>query len=148
MAGSDVVVVGGGAAGCVVAARLAEVDSRSVLLLEAGPDRRGDLPAALRDGWTIVRELFDWGYLSTADPPKPVRRKRLLGGTSWLTRFTPRGVRTDYDGWAAHGLPSWGWEDVLPYFVKLECDGDFGDRSWHGESGPIPSARQLDLRAR
>ena len=143
--GTDVVVVGGGAAGCVVSARLAEADSRSVLLLEAGPDRRGDMPFALRDGWTIEREMFDWGYVSAADPPKPVRRKRVLGGTSWLTRFTPRGAPADYDGWAARGLPSWGWEDVLPYFVKLEADVDFGDRPWHGDSGPIPSTRHLDL---
>ena len=138
-------MVGGGAAGCVVSARLAEGDSRSVLLLEAGPDRRGDMPSALRDGWTLEREMFDWGYLSTADPPKPVRRKRVLGGTSWLTRFTPRGVPADYDGWAARGLPSWGWEDVLPYFVKLESDVDFGDRPWHGDRGPITSTRHLDL---
>jgi mannose-6-phosphate isomerase-like protein (cupin superfamily) len=56
----DVVVVGGGAAGCVVAARLAEHRSRSILLLEAGPDRRTDVPPELQDGWTIDRELFDY----------------------------------------------------------------------------------------
>jgi len=97
----DVVVVGGGAAGCVVAARLAESSSRSVLLLEAGPDRRADLPSELRNGWTIEREPFDWGYVSEplAGRPRPVRRKKLLGGTSWLTRFTPRGSPADYDGW-------------------------------------------------
>jgi choline dehydrogenase len=138
----DVVVIGGGAAGCVAAARLAEHGSRSVLLLEAGPDRRADMPAELRDGWTIDREQFDWGYESA--PHQPVRRKRLLGGTSWLTRFTPRGSPADYDGWAGLGLTGWRWEDVLPYFVKLENDVDFGDRPWHGDQGPIPSSRQLD----
>ena len=135
MEGVNVVVVGGGAAGCVVAARLAESESRSVLLLEAGPDRRGGMPAVLHEGWTIEREMFDWGYVSAAEPPQPVRRKRVVGGTSWLTRFTPRGAPADYDGWAAHGVPGWGWENVLPYFVKLECDVEFGDRPWHGRTG-------------
>ena len=143
----DVAVVGGGAAGCVVAARLAEQGSRSVLLLEAGPDRRADLPRRLLDGWTIERELFDWGYGSESHAGgevKPVRRKRLLGGTSWLTRFTPRGSPADYNGWGGLGLAGWGWEEVLPYFVRLETDIDFGDRPWHGNKGPIPSSRQLD----
>lgn len=143
----DVAVVGGGSSGCVVAARLAEQDSRSVLLLEAGPDRRADLPQELRNGWTIERELFDWGYESethTGGQVKPVRRKRLLGGTSWLTRFTPRGSPADYDGWGRLGLAGWSWEEVLPYFVRLETDSDFGDRPWHGDKGPIPSSRMLD----
>jgi choline dehydrogenase len=113
----------------------------------AGPDRRADVPPELRDGWTIDREQFDWGYESephAGEEVKPVRRKRLLGGTSWLTRFTPRGAPADYNGWVDLGLTGWGWEDVLPYFVKLENDVDFGDRPWHGDQGLIPSSRQLD----
>jgi choline dehydrogenase len=62
----DVVIVGGGAAGCVVAARLAESPSRSVLLVEAGPDLRADLPAGFSDGWRLPRG-FDWGYASEPD---------------------------------------------------------------------------------
>jgi choline dehydrogenase-like flavoprotein len=62
-----------------------------------------------------------------------------------LTRFTPRGSPADYDGWRALGATGWGWEDVLPYFLKLESDVDFGDRPWHGDRGPMPSTRHLDL---
>jgi choline dehydrogenase len=143
----DVVVVGGGAAGCVVAARLAESRSRSVLLLEAGPDRRSDIPPELRNGWSIEREPFDWGYQSEphAGRPRPLRRKKVLGGTSWLTRFTPRGSPADYDGWQVPGNPRWRFDDVLPYFIRLETDVDFGNDPWHGDHGPMPSARYLDL---
>src|SRR5579872_4686988 len=62
----EVVVVGGGAAGCVVASRLSESGARSVLLLEAGPDLRADTPDEIRDGWRITR-AFDWGYTSEPD---------------------------------------------------------------------------------
>lgn len=143
----DVVVIGGGAAGCVVAARLAESGSRSVLLLEAGPDHRADLPPELRNGWTIEREPFDWGCESEPHlgSPRPVRRKRLLGGTSWLTRFTPRGSPADYEGWEALGNPGWGFEEVLPFFIRLEADLDFGHQPWHGDEGLIPSARYPEL---
>src|SRR5262245_23735517 len=144
----DVVVVGGGSAGCVVARRLAEREL-SVLLLEAGPDVRYVADEhRLRDGWTIEREPFDWGYRSTANgdsEDQPVRRKRALGGTSWLTRFTPRGAPADFDGWAACGNPGWAWSDVLDYFVRLEIDVDFGHEPWHGHSGPIPSNRYLGV---
>ena len=138
----DVVVVGGGAAGCVVAARVAS-SSRSVLLLEAGPDLRTKVPEPMRDGWTITRE-FDWGYRSepgTNGEPENLRRGRLLGGTSWVTRFTPRGSPADYDDWAARGNPGWGFDEVLPYFRRLETDQEFGDRPWHGSDGPMPSTR-------
>jgi choline dehydrogenase len=116
-------------------------------LLEAGPDRRADLPETLRNGWTIEREPFDWGYESEPDAahqPRPVRRKRLLGGTSWLTRFTPRGSPADYDGWAAFGVEGWAFDDVLPYFIRLENDLDYGHEAWHGDRGPLPSVRYLD----
>ncbi|MDQ2942738.1 MAG: GMC family oxidoreductase N-terminal domain-containing protein [Candidatus Dormibacteraeota bacterium] len=143
----DVVVVGGGAAGCVVAARLSESASRSVLLLEAGPDLRANPPDEIRDGWQITRQ-FDWGYKSEPDSRGAVRnvwRNKLLGGTSWVTRFTPRGSPADFDEWAALGNEGWGFEEVLPYFKRLETDVDFGDKPWHGNSGPMPSNRYLNV---
>ena len=73
-----------------------------------------------------------------------MRRAKLLGGTSWLTRFTPRGSPADYDDWAARGNPGWGFDQVLPYFIRMESDTDFGDQPWHGDGGPIPSTRYLD----
>jgi choline dehydrogenase len=145
--GFDVVIVGGGAAGCVVAARLAASPARSVLLLEAGPDLRANLPAEFRDGWRLTREC-DWGY--SAEPgaggvANDLRRGKLLGGTSWVTRFAVRGHPADYNGWSALGNPGWGFEEVLPYFRRVEADADFGDRPWHGDGGPIPITRYLDL---
>src|SRR6266853_4685483 len=101
----DVAVVGGGAAGCVVAGRLAETGSRSVVLLEAGPDRREDPPVDVRDGWSMTSE-FDWGYVSEPDMlgvVRKVRRVKLLGGTSSITRFALRGSPADYDEWVALG---------------------------------------------
>jgi choline dehydrogenase len=142
----DVVVVGGGAAGCVVAARLSETRERSVLLLEAGPDIRASPPDALRDGWRIPREP-DWGYAAQPDARGVVEdltRGKLVGGTSWMTRFALRGATADYDEWAALGNAGGAFENVLPYFTRLESDADFGDRPWHGDRGPLPVTRYLD----
>lgn len=138
----DVVVVGGGAAGCVVAARCADRGA-SVVLLEAGPDLRPDVPATRRDGWRLDRE-YDWGYKSEPNPrgnTQNVWRTKLLGGTSWLTRFAPRGAPSDYDAWPE----GWHWDDVLPYFVRLESDIEFGADPWHGTSGPMPVTRYPEL---
>jgi choline dehydrogenase len=143
----EVVVVGGGAAGCVVAARVAETGSGAVLLLEAGPDLRAETPAALRDGWRLYRD-YDWGYQSEPNSrgkTETVTRRKLLGGTSWLTRFALRGAPGDYDAWAAAGNSGWGFDDVLPYFTRLEADREFGHESWHGDDGPIPVTRYPDL---
>jgi choline dehydrogenase len=144
--GFDVVVVGGGAAGCVVAARLASA-SHSVALLEAGPDLRANLPEEFRNGWRLSQEA-DWGYTSDPDARgriENLRRGKLLGGTSWLTRFAVRGSPADYDEWEALGNPGWGFDDVLPYFRRLEADADFGDQLWHGNAGRLPVTRYPDL---
>ena len=143
----DVVVVGSGSAGCVVAARLAEGGSRFVALLEAGPDLRADPPAAMHDGWMAYRD-HGWGYASEAvggRDPEPLHRGRLLGGTSWVTRFAMRGAAADFDHWCRSGSAGWAFDDVLPYFRRVECDLDFGGEPWHGDAGPIPITRYPEI---
>src|ERR1700745_1434909 len=113
----DVVLIGAGAAGCVVATRLAERGA-SVALLEAGPDLRNNTPAALRDGWTISTREFNWGYESVPDArgnTQGVTRTKALGGTSWMTRFALRGHPRDYDAWG-HG---WTFGALLPYLQRV-----------------------------
>jgi choline dehydrogenase len=139
----DVAVVGGGAAGCVVASRIAELIDGSVVLLEAGPDVRLRTPADWRDGWRLPT-VPDWEYESEPDDAgatNKLRRGRLLGGTSWLTRFAVRGAAADFDAWAARGNPGWSFADVLPMFRRLETDAEFGGDPWHGDHGPIPVTR-------
>ena len=143
----DVVVVGGGAAGCVVAGRLSESAAGSVLLLEAGPDLTTELPEELRDGWHITRK-FDWGYTSEHEElgaVQKLRRGKTLGGTAWYTRYALRGSVAGYDEWERLGNPGWSFGDMLPFLKRIENDLDFGDRPWHGDSGPIPITRYPDL---
>jgi choline dehydrogenase len=135
----DVVVVGAGAAGCAVAARLSEDERRRVLLLEAGPDY-DELPPDVRSSWVPTR-AHDWGFVAEPDALGrriTLPRGKLVGGCSATNAcIALRGSPADYDGW---GIDGWRFIDVLPFFRQLETDADFDDE-WHGREGPLPVGR-------
>ena len=144
--GHDVAIVGGGSAGCVLAERLSEDPSCRVVLLEAGPDYVGArLPADLADGiHGTSTATHDWGLRGTGvagAEPLSLPRGRVTGGSSAVNAtFALRGHPADYDGW---GIPGWSFDDVLPAFVRLERDLDFGAADHHGSTGPVPIRRYL-----
>jgi choline dehydrogenase len=146
----DVVVVGGGAAGCVLAARLSEERNCQVLLLEAGrttglePDAR--MPGATMKLWTGPTS---WGDSCVAQPSLRGRRvalpqgRGLGGGSSMNGMVWFHGDPADYDRWHADGATGWAWKDVQPVFRAIE-DSDFGDSRWHGSGGPMRVSRVRD----
>lgn len=144
---ADYLIVGGGSAGCVLAARLSESRDCTVTLIEAGGAGR-DLSVRVPVGAiaTVPRRLNNWAFETEAQAGLDGRRGyqprgRALGGSSAINAMVYlRGHPSDYDAWAAAGNAGWSWVDVLPYFVRAEGNEQFGP-PWHGQAGPLKVSR-------
>ncbi len=146
----DIIVVGAGSAGAVIAARASEDPRNRVLLLDAGPDYAdtGATPYDLVNSHNNSYTAHDWGFsyqATAAGRGQAFPRGKVTGGSSAVnTTIALRGMPEDYDGWAEQGNPEWTWEKVLPAFRRLERDLDYGDAPFHGDAGPISIRRYQD----
>ena len=139
----DYVVVGAGSAGCVLANRLSADPDVSVCLLEAGDEDRSfwiHLPIGY--GKTMWDPAVNWKFQTDPDPHMNGRqvywpRGKTLGGSSSINGLIYiRGQREDYDQWASLGNTGWSYDEVLPYFIRSECNQRGAD-AFHGDSGPL-----------
>jgi choline dehydrogenase-like flavoprotein len=139
----DYIIVGAGSAGCVLAARLTENPSVNVLLLEAGPPDTADeihIPAAVN---LLFQSEYDWGFRTLPQDRAAGQsvywpRGRVIGGSSSINAMIYiRGNKYDYNTWRdEHGCDGWGYNDILPYFIRAERNSR-GASSYHGGSGPL-----------
>src|SRR6202042_2679102 len=145
----DVIVVGAGSAGCALTRRLVDAGVNVLLLEAGGPDDNPAIhePARFHELWLAPE---DWAYYTTPQPQAADRslhwpRGRVLGGSSCLNGLIHvRGARSDYEAWVALGAEGWGWDDVLPVFVRME-DFDGGASALHGTGGPLRIMSRYDL---
>jgi choline dehydrogenase len=138
----DYIIVGGGAAGSVMAARLSEHPDINVLLIEAGSaDYAPEINIPLA-AMQLFKTKFDWDYCSEPEPALGGRtiyvpRGKTLGGSTSINAMVyQRGNLADYDEWARAGASGWSYNDLLPYFLKSE-ENERGDTRWHGRQGPL-----------
>ena len=147
----DVVIIGAGSAGCVLATRLTDDPNRSVLLLESGPDYPNfevypdDLKYGYNQAASAVDAPHNWAFSGKATEEQgvtmPVPRGRVVGGSSAINgQVFLRGVPEDYDNWASWGNDEWSFVKTLPYFRKQETDTDIKD-DFHGFDGPKSNSR-------
>ena len=135
----DYVIVGGGSAGCVLAARLSEDPDVTVCLIEAGPADTSPNIHVPAGAARLFRTQLDWDYDSHNEPHCADRRiylprGRVLGGTSSINGMIyVRGNRRDYDSW---GQAGWSYDELLPYFMRAE-DNERGASVYHGAGGPL-----------
>jgi choline dehydrogenase len=139
----DVVVAGGGSAGCVLATRLTEHTAINVCLVEAGArDRHPWIHIPLGFGKLVPNPKVNWGYETEPEPHLNGRRLswprgKVLGGSGSINGLVfLRGAPSDYDGWAALGATGWGYQDVLPYFKRMEHNVRGAD-AYRGQGGPM-----------
>jgi choline dehydrogenase len=146
----DLIIVGGGSAAAVLAARLSADPQRRVFLLEAGPNFAPDsYPSVLRDPSVVAGSpAFDWHYHSEDaarlghDVPLP--RGRVIGGSSAVNGTVAMRARpADFARWAKRGIEGWSWEEVLAAYKTLE-NTPTGDDAWHGRTGPFPIRQRTD----